>query len=212
LIRLYDPSKNQIAMAFNYSLTHNITQSGDYYIEISLLKGTEFWTVYSMVVNQYDQVTILSPNGGESFKPGQEITIHWAGNTLDDCIGYAYSLNNGLSWKYIENGSRIDNHTCLWTIPPVKTSNNQALIKVEIDEWPFVHMSDVSDRPFTIEAAPLDAYEPNNTKDSAHPISVGDSVVRNAFTYCYSDIYDFNLSNEDVYDKDYSIKGITFNM
>ena len=66
MIRLYDPSKNQIAMAFNYSLTHNITQSGDYYIEISLLKGTEFWTVYSMVVNQYDQVTILSPNGGEA--------------------------------------------------------------------------------------------------------------------------------------------------
>ena len=83
-------------------------------------------------------------------------------------------------------------------IPALKKRTDQALFKaarhVGYDE-----LFDVSNGTFTIQAAPMDAYEPNNDLSSAYPVAVGDSVVKNASTCKYADFDDLN----DSLDYDY---------
>jgi subtilisin family serine protease len=93
-------------------------------------------------------VTVLAPNGGESFVEGGMTQITW--NASDDIgvvgIDLEYSDNNGGSWTTIALGEANDG-TFDWTIPAVTTT--QALVRVTAHDQANA-TSDVSDAVFNI--------------------------------------------------------------
>lgn len=123
---------------------------------------------------QAQTLTLLSPNGGETYAGGQAVTVQWVADSAIDQIGLDLSLDNGATWFSVVyatyNSGRLD-----WTVPYFNQATSQALLKItarDIGNPP----SDVSDAPFTIQAAVPDAYEPNNDMAHATPLGLGDTL------------------------------------
>jgi hypothetical protein len=184
LVRLYDASKNLIGTR-EAPFYCNISHSGIYYCEISSIDTIDYWNDYDLLIYQSDPVTIISPNGGEDFQVGQPIAIHWKTDSMYHSFNFYYSLDKGLSWK--ETGQIFNaSDTWTWIAPALKNRTDQALFRVSaINVMP--PLSDVSNGTFTIQAAPMDMYEPNNDISSAYPVALGDSIVLNASTCRYGE-------------------------
>ncbi len=121
-------------------------------------------------------ITLVSPNGGETYHAGQTVDILWTHDEQISRVHVEYSYDNGTIWMGI---SDQDSAHFYWTVPYMKKTMDHVLLRVTaltIDNPP----SDVSDGSFTILASPPDAYEPNDDFASAYPIALGDSVVKNA--------------------------------
>lgn len=75
------------------------------------------------------QVTVISPNGGESFEPGDTCDITWLAedNIGVDSISILFSVDAGLNWETIASGEENDS-TYSWTIPD--TPSNYCLVKI----------------------------------------------------------------------------------
>ncbi len=187
-IRLFDASKNQVGMNF-VSLSCHISQSGVYYCEISSMEGSDYWNRYGLSIRQTDPIAVISPNGGESFQTGQKVTIRWTADSLLGPFSFYYSIDNGSSWKLYSTPNAGSN-SYPWTVPALKTRTDRASVKVEsFEATADPRLFDVSNGTFTIQAAPSDAYEPNDAMSSAYAIALGDSVVKNASTCFYEDLY-----------------------
>ena len=98
------------------------------------------------------ELSVISPNGGESITSGSTYTIQW--EAPSDMVKFTlrYSVNNGRTWKKLAKkaeGSSFD-----WKVPVVKKSMKKCLIQVigfnqsgkRVDK-------DTSDSTFTIEAS-----------------------------------------------------------
>ncbi|MEP7220466.1 MAG: hypothetical protein ABI876_16190, partial [Bacteroidota bacterium] len=59
---------------------------------------------------------LLAPNGGESFRPGEEATIRWEGLLPTDTVRLEYSTDEGGSWRSIT--SRALGLSYRWSVPP----------------------------------------------------------------------------------------------
>ncbi len=112
-------------------------------------------------------VTVISPNGGESWTEGSMQTITWSASDTGmnkpegvngtaatiagvDSVSLWYSLNDGGSWTLIASGEDNDG-SYSWTLPGTPTDS--ALVKVQA--WdPSLNMGeDTSDAMFTIASA-----------------------------------------------------------
>lgn len=104
-----------------------------------------------------DSVTVLSPNGGECYRAGDEVEIRWKAFCEIDSMKIQYSTDGGDNWETIVYGTPNDS-SYLWTIPENLHSDN-CLIKVaDLDCDPY----DISDAPFTIwDHAPITVIAPN---------------------------------------------------
>src|SRR6266508_6235700 len=94
-------------------------------------------------------ITLLRPNGGESWTVGQYQNIHWSrqnpdGNTVD----IDYSTDNGTTWIRIATQAE-DTGWYLWNVPPPATTT--AKVRIRFHETPSV--TDTSDAVFTIVPA-----------------------------------------------------------
>jgi len=89
-------------------------------------------------------ITILSPNGGESWQSGSTYNITWTSSGTVGNVKIQFSINSGSSWSTIVS-SITNNGSYSWTIPNI--SSNNCLVKVcEIDGNP----ADTSDSVFSI--------------------------------------------------------------
>jgi hypothetical protein len=179
-INLYDQNKKMIASANSGSaLSYAVSQSGVYYCKVAINSNPDMWSKYHLSIKQNDNnavVTLLSPNGGESYSAGQVVSIRWTKDTVIPAVALYYSRNNATTWNFI---GYSDTGSYSWIVPPFKQRTDKASVKVvaaNITNGP----SDVSDGNFTIQASAPDAYEPNNNFPSAYSIGIGDSVVKNA--------------------------------
>lgn len=94
-------------------------------------------------------VTVLSPNGGETWSAGSTQTITWTSSGILPNVALAYSTNGGTNWTTI-TASTANDGSHVWTAPSVSSSN--VLIRVaDTDGNP----ADISNGPFTIST--LDA-------------------------------------------------------
>lgn len=86
---------------------------------------------YSVYAVDYEppQVTVISPNGGEGFEPGDICDITWLAedNVGVDSISIFYSIDAGSSWETIASGEANDS-TYSWTIP--NTPSDNCLVKI----------------------------------------------------------------------------------
>ena len=91
-------------------------------------------------------LTIIQPNGGESWTVGQYQNIHWSrqnpgGNTVD----IDYSTDNGTTWIRIATQAE-DTGWYLWNVPGPATTT--AKVRIRFHETPSV--TDTSEAVFTI--------------------------------------------------------------
>ncbi|PNU20287.1 hypothetical protein C2E25_08250 [Geothermobacter hydrogeniphilus] len=99
----------------------------------------------------FANMTIISPNGGESLLGGADTTIQWTAKTGAASYLLRYSLDNGVNWSWIQNGVTGTSYT--WTVPNQPSS--QALVRVNAkDSAGNFFANDFSDAPFTIVGAP----------------------------------------------------------
>lgn len=108
-------------------------------------------------------VTVLSPNGAESYNAGSMPNIHWIAS---DSSGISYvdlymSDDNGLTYKPIARTEPND-EIFEWFVP--NRPGSQTLIKVVARDNAGNLGSDESDAPFTIVATPA-GYVPTTLRD-----------------------------------------------
>ena len=123
---------------------------------------------------------VISPNGGGTYSAGQSVPFTWTPSSVFSSVTIQYSLDNGASWNTLTNWAQASAGSYPWNVPFIKKQTTQALVRV-IANGVSNPPSDVSDAPFTIQAASPDAYEPNNDAAHAYLIMLGDSAVKNAF-------------------------------
>jgi hypothetical protein len=102
----------------------------------------------SITVVPLPSITILSPNGGESWEVNSQQTITWTSECIEGNVKLEYSTNNGGNWTNIINSTENDG-SFPWTVP--NTVSDQCLIRVsETDGSPV----DTSDNSFSIVPIP----------------------------------------------------------
>jgi Peptidase C10 family/Carbohydrate family 9 binding domain-like/Concanavalin A-like lectin/glucanases superfamily/Secretion system C-terminal sorting domain len=92
------------------------------------------------------ELTLISPNGGESFTIGESTSISWGNSTVSD-IKIEYSVNNGSSWTEIIASTSCSSKSFNWTLP--EESSIQCLIK--ISDVTNSSLFDKSDSSFDID-------------------------------------------------------------
>jgi hypothetical protein len=104
--------------------------------------------VFSIVQPVPGEITVTSPNGGETWTAGSLQEIKWTGSGDINNVTIKYSLDNGVTWKVITQ-STANNGSFDWTIP--ETVSDRCLVRVranddDLDPKP----SDVGDDVFSI--------------------------------------------------------------
>lgn len=101
------------------------------------------------------QVTLLSPNGGETLLTGEQYSISWLAPEEAVIFRILYSINNGMTWKLITDTGSGSSHP--WIVPPQSGNKTKCLVKVVGYNTLGVKVgADKSDTPFTIEVVKLD--------------------------------------------------------
>lgn len=97
-------------------------------------------------------VSVLSPNGGESWNSGEVKTIAWSLAGVVPSVSIDYSLDNGSSWIPVVAG--IGNTgSYSWTVPD--TPSESCLVRVSAASSSA--LSDVSDRVFAIAVSGVES-------------------------------------------------------
>lgn len=102
---------------------------------------------------------VISPNGNETFQPGQQVEIKWV---TDDDKGIArvdilLSTNNGLSYDRVIAADTDDDGTFLWTVPNLKAP--LCRVKIQVRDGDGNVGDDDSDGSFAIRR-PLKTIRP----------------------------------------------------
>ncbi len=172
-ILISNPAGDFCIAGFN-SVTIKTVRTGIHYCRISCNVGQ--WCKYGLSIRQSSgDITITSPSGGESFSGGQKVTVKWTRGDQIKPVKAMFSIDDGMWWKTI--AGYFDGDSCLWVVPHLKERRDSVSIKVTTEGYGFF---DITNAFFTIQASPLDTYEPNDDFASACSVTVGDSVVKNA--------------------------------
>lgn len=111
----------------------------------------EFQTYFALDQSVKSVVKVLSPQGGEVFAPGDQVTIEW--DALEQAVSFDlyYSVNGGTTWKEIFLGWTGNSYP--WTIPPFKGKKKKSYVRVlAFDAEGNRVGGDKTDKPFTIKA------------------------------------------------------------
>lgn len=92
-----------------------------------------------------DKITVLSPNGFETLRPGEVIPITWSTTGFVGNVKLEYSTNNGVVWIQI-TASTANNGTYQWNVPQVGTWKG----RVRISDSGNNNISDMSNGAFRI--------------------------------------------------------------
>jgi len=136
------------ALSFSYSWRVDNFPTTQGRVKI-LLQGNRSITDQSdanFTVQRRPYITLLRPNGGESWTIGLYRNIHWSrqnpgGNTVD----IDYSSDNGTTWIRIATQTP-DTGFYLWNVPGPATTT--AKVRIRFHETP--SLTDTSDAVFTI--------------------------------------------------------------
>ncbi len=94
-------------------------------------------------------ITVISPNGGETWLGNSVNNITWTSSNVTNVI-IEYTLDNGTTWSIISSSTAASTGSYSWTIPD--TSSTQA--KIRISDLNNSNIGDTSNSSFTITKAP----------------------------------------------------------
>lgn len=109
-------------------------------------------------------VTVLEPNGNETYTVGEEVTIRWETDTnvITD-VQIFLSTDNGKSWTLLNTESSISQSTSEWSnfkwTPTSEQVSDQCLLRIEQYEASEDSQRDWSDATFTVEAASTTEFD-----------------------------------------------------
>lgn len=101
-------------------------------------------------------LTVISPNGGETFDTGEYVTIRWQPGTIGDSVIIESSRNDGATWEH--EGYDANDGSFNWR-PDQENPTTHARIRITLQgDQP---LSDMSDADFTLvwpcdDANPID--------------------------------------------------------
>ena len=97
--------------------------------EVGFLGGMSGPYAVHVVDNEPPQVSVISPNGGESLEPGATYDITWIAEDYGgiESISILYSVNAGQDWDTIATGEANDS-TYEWIVPD--TPSDSCLVKI----------------------------------------------------------------------------------
>ncbi len=93
------------------------------------------------------ELTVLSPNGGETYLGGSTISISWAARGLTT-IDIRYSSDGGTTWNTVAEDIDADTESYEWTVPDMES--DQLVIEVADADFDDVSYSDSSDDTFQL--------------------------------------------------------------
>jgi hypothetical protein len=104
----------------------------------------EYYVVYEFLMNE---IVVTYPIGGESFTPGESITVRWDAQGILENFTVEYSVDNGQNWTIANSNVNINARYYNLSIPVQATGG--ALVRVSASG-----MSGVSEAPFSIIGVP----------------------------------------------------------
>ena len=134
-------------------------------------------------------VTVLSPNGGESWAAGSTQSITWSASNVAG-VKIEYSSDNGANWSTL--AASVAASPYAWTVPSAATT----AAKIRISDAANAAVSDTSNAGFSIITAPpgSDAFEPDDTADTAKAIVLGTAQTHSIKPASDQDWVTFTLS------------------
>jgi RHS repeat-associated protein len=114
-------------------------------------------------------VTLSTPNGGETFTAGSDLSVTWAGSGSITAVVIEFSADNGVSWTTINPSAPVSG-TFNWAIPDESQYiSTNCLIRVSgSTEDESSQYTDTSDSVFTINPSstdPLTLTAPNGREE-----------------------------------------------
>lgn len=92
-------------------------------------------------------ITVLDPNGGESWAGGSTHNILWTSQDVTGNVKIQYTTNNKRTWKTVTNSTANDG-TYSWTIPTQRRTSKRCYVRItSLDD---ASVYDDSDARFTI--------------------------------------------------------------
>jgi len=94
-------------------------------------------------------LSVLSPNGGESWPVGSTQTIMWNSQFVENTVQIQASYDNGATWSIVKRMANVKDGQSQWAIPD--RISDTCLIK--IFDMAETEVTDISDAPFSIVSA-----------------------------------------------------------
>jgi hypothetical protein len=116
------------AVTIRYTPTDSSYQWTEFVVEHSYCNASFYASSRYSNAQVFPEVTLIKPNGGETFLTGTDTIIEWGGISPLDTVQLEYSNNNGNSWNLIESG--VTGGSYKWTLPNVP--GNEYLVKVSL--------------------------------------------------------------------------------
>jgi len=92
------------------------------------------------------KITVVSPNGGESWAGGSTQTITWTSPGTFANVKIFYSTNGGKKWKTV-TGSTPNDGSYNWTLPTLRKTKKRCKVRITS---PDESVEDASDGNFWI--------------------------------------------------------------
>ncbi len=135
------------------------------------------WGAYAVNVvdNEPPQVSVISPNGGEGFEPGDICDITWLAEDIGGVgsISILYSIDAGMDWDTIATGE-VNDSTYSWTVPD--TQSDSCLVKILAYDSSLNVGEDQSDAFFSIST--LGIEESNSSPGSLTILNIAPNPFR----------------------------------
>ncbi|MBN2530382.1 MAG: pre-peptidase C-terminal domain-containing protein [Deltaproteobacteria bacterium] len=140
-------------------------------------------------------LTIVAPNGGESWKVGTTHDITWTYSGDVTNVKLEYTYDDGDHWRGI-TASTLNDGAYAWAIPEKTASSSE--VRVRISDASDLLPNDVSDALLSLLPVDDDAFEPNDDYVAAYPIVFGDSVGAKLIYDSIIDYYKFDATAGDA--------------
>jgi hypothetical protein len=131
------------------------------------MKGWQFWLgsclllLFSAGRAGAQGLTVISPNGGESWLGASQQTISWSYVNVDN-IKIEYSLNNGLNWNLLVSNYPTSALSYNWQVPALGSTQAKVRITSSLQ-----FIQDESNAVFTIPEPSINLNYPNGGETCA---------------------------------------------
>jgi hypothetical protein len=140
--------------------------------------------VFTISANVPRSLTVVAPNGGESFTPGSTTNISWTFTGGVNQILIEYTTDNGTNWSTIAT-MPVTSSSYSWTIP--NTPSNQCLVRItDVDSS---YVMDMSDAHFEIQSLGMNSLYEVSVKVYPNPVTDFLFIQNNIDTPVQAEVY-----------------------
>lgn len=151
----------------------------------------DFWNFLSPVTLTVAGVTVVEPNGGETWCAGTTKTIRW--NSVGvDYLTIELSSNGGQSWTVLATNVPAAAGSWSWSIPANQPPGSQ--YRIRLSDASDAQLFDVSDANFSISGPPQITQQPQPPQ----PVCEGTSVTLSVTAQGSGLSYQWRLNGQNI--------------